>query len=369
MSHHMRWSGARWLCLSTLTASLLLLGGIQPVEAQTPLAPILQGPTASEQGVVVEAALVVQELASGTSTRIPENLLREAEGVAIIPHYIRGAFVVGVAGGRGVLLTRDEQRNWRAPEFVRMGGGSVGWQAGVQAIDLVLVFKTAKALDRIRAGKLTLGADASAAAGPLGRYTSAATDTSLQAEVYTYSRSKGLFAGVSLSGASIQPDVAATQRYYQTGQGGPGTIPTSTQTLIKAIEAASVSAIPGDRMVAAPAGPVGSPDPSLLELQSSVQSLQLKVDAAWQNYLAIPAEWISPDQIPEDALHEVLAKYERVQTHPEFAPLAQQPEFRVALQILRKVSAEKTLPARGTALPLPPPTTAPGAIPPVGTFR
>ncbi|MFM8406680.1 MAG: lipid-binding SYLF domain-containing protein [Pirellulaceae bacterium] len=254
MSHHSIWSGARWLCGSTLWASMLVLGGIQPVVAQTPLAPILQGPTASEQGVVVEAALVVQELASGTSTRIPENLLREAEGVAIIPHYIRGAFVVGVAGGRGVLLTRDEQRNWRAPEFVRMGGGSVGWQAGVQAIDLVLVFKTAKALDRIRAGKLTLGADASAAAGPLGRYTSAATDTSLQAEVYTYSRSKGLFAGVSLSGASIQPDVAATQRYYQTGQGGPGAIPTSTQTLIKAIEAASVPAIPGDTWWQLPPG-------------------------------------------------------------------------------------------------------------------
>jgi len=131
---------------------------------------IINGPNASDEGIVNDAIGVLKELTIGTATHIPENLLASAEGVAIIPRYVRGAFVIGVAGGRGALMVRDANRNWQAPEFMTIGGGSVGWQAGVQSTDLVLVFRSPRSLANIRTGKITLGANASAAAGPIGRF-------------------------------------------------------------------------------------------------------------------------------------------------------------------------------------------------------
>ena len=124
------------LCCCSLTACFVLVAPSIAIYGQGLQVPAQISPTASESGVVNEAGVVLQELARGTE-RIPERLLAEAAGIAIIPHYMRGAFVVGVSGGRGVLLARDQTGRWLAPEFITMGGGSVGWQIGVQATDLV----------------------------------------------------------------------------------------------------------------------------------------------------------------------------------------------------------------------------------------
>jgi SH3 domain-containing YSC84-like protein 1 len=166
----------------------------------------------------VESGLsVLKESTSITDKGIPEKLLCEAEAVAIIPDVIKVGFIGGVQRGRGVVLIKDKDGNWSNPIFVQITGGSVGFQAGAQSTDVVLVFKTKKSVERIlnNRDKFTLGADAAIAAGPVGRQAAAATDVQLQAEIYSYSRSRGLFAGVSLDGSALQIDHKSNAAYYQ----------------------------------------------------------------------------------------------------------------------------------------------------------
>ena len=318
------------LCCCSLTACFVLVAPSIAIYGQGLQVPAQISPTASESGVVNEAGVVLQELARGTE-RIPERLLAEAAGIAIIPHYMRGAFVVGVSGGRGVLLARDQTGRWLAPEFITMGGGSVGWQIGVQATDLVLVFRSPKSLDNIRQGKLTLGADASAAAGPMGRYASAATDARMQAEILTYSRSRGLFAGISLSGSSLQLDAPATQAFYQMGPNGTGTVPQSAQALVNELI----------RFTS-------------LNLANAVGLLQARVDEQWKQYLALPPDWFSGRRITDADVHSVLIRYERVETNPQLAALRALPEFQQTLQEIRALAARIEPSPNQLVLPPPP---------------
>ena len=146
---------------------------------------------------------------------VPPAMLQAAEGVAIFPNMIKGGFIFGVNYGKGVLCVRNPDRSWSPPVMVTMGGGSVGFQAGVQAADIVLVFATPRSLQGILNGqKVTLGADASIAAGPVGRSANAGTDVRLGAEIYSYARSRGLFAGVSLGGSDISVDHNADALLY-----------------------------------------------------------------------------------------------------------------------------------------------------------
>jgi|GEM_PF-161943 len=146
---------------------------------------------------------------------VPPAMLQAAEGVAIFPNMIKGGFIFGVNYGKGVLCVRNPDRSWSPPVMVTMGGGSVGFQAGVQAADIVLVFATPRSLQGILNGqKVTLGADASIAAGPVGRSANAGTDVGLGAEIYSYARSRGLFAGVSLGGSDISVDHNADSLLY-----------------------------------------------------------------------------------------------------------------------------------------------------------
>lgn len=165
---------------------------------------------------IIAAAEVIEEL-----TKIPEgippDMIRSAKGIAIIPNVIKGGFIIGGRFGRGVVLVRKNNGSFSAPLFVTMGGGSLGFQAGVQGMDLVLVFRTQKSLENLLKGKLTLGADANVAAGPVGRHGEATTDLSLKAEVYSYSKTRGLFAGISLEGSWIAIDDKANANFY-----GPG---------------------------------------------------------------------------------------------------------------------------------------------------
>lgn len=145
---------------------------------------------------------------------IPHNLLLECEGVVIIPKLINAGLIVGGKRGRGVAMVKMEDGKWSDPVFVTMTGGSIGAQIGVQSVDLVLVFRHKGVLAKVKNGDFTVGGDASAAAGPLGRSTSANTDYKLDAEIYSYSRSRGLFAGISINGSNLAIDKTANANFY-----------------------------------------------------------------------------------------------------------------------------------------------------------
>ena len=164
---------------------------------------------------VRDARSVLLEIGKIPEQGIPPSLLHRAHALAVIPNMFKAGFIVGGRYGRGLLLVRQPGDDWSAPVFIELVGGSLGWQIGVQESDLVLVFKTAKSVAGIFAGKVTLGADAGVAAGPVGRRLEGATDLQLKAEIYSYSRSRGLFAGVSLEGAALGIDAEANEDYYQ----------------------------------------------------------------------------------------------------------------------------------------------------------
>jgi len=160
---------------------------------------------------------VLTELQTIELKGIPPALLSDAQAVVIVPRVVKAGFIIGGRGGHGVVLCRNADLTWSEPTFVNLGGASLGFQAGVQSTDVLLVFKSKKSLERILAGKgkLTLGADASVAAGPVGRQLEAGTDAKLQAEIISYSRSRGLFAGVALDGAAITNDKDTNYNYLK----------------------------------------------------------------------------------------------------------------------------------------------------------
>jgi lipid-binding SYLF domain-containing protein len=167
------------------------------------------------EGRLLVASEVLEELRDSRDQAIPDRLLERAYGIAVIPALTKVAFFAGGRYGQGVLVVREPSGTFSSPVFVSMAGGSFGWQWGVQQTDIVLVFTTAKGVEGINGGKLTLGADASVAAGPVGRNASAATDPTFKAEVYSYSRSKGIFAGIALDGTVISINDDANAEFYK----------------------------------------------------------------------------------------------------------------------------------------------------------
>ena len=145
---------------------------------------------------------------------IPGELLKITQGIIVVPKLINAGFVLAGKRGKGIAMVKLEDGSWSNPVFVTITGGSVGFQVGVQAVDLVLIFKHRKTLQDIGNGSFTLGGDISITAGPLGRSSTASTDTKFEAEVYSYSRSKGLFAGISLGGSEIAVDAKANEAFY-----------------------------------------------------------------------------------------------------------------------------------------------------------
>lgn len=167
-----------------------------------------------EEKRVADAADVLDQLSRIPEKAIPPNLLSRAYAVAVIPNVVKAAFGLGARRGKGVLVVRQDDNSWSNPAFITLTAGSFGWQIGAESADVILVFKTRKGVDGIANGKLTLGANASVAAGPVGRQTSVATDIEFQAEVYSYSRTRGLFAGVALEGAGVTMDRKANAAFY-----------------------------------------------------------------------------------------------------------------------------------------------------------
>lgn len=160
-----------------------------------------------------DAAEILADLTATPDKGIPKSLLDRAEGIAVFPHVVKAAFGVGGRWGKGLVSIR-QANGWSAPTYVEITGGSFGFQIGGQATDLVLVFTSRKGVDSLLSSKVKLGADASIAAGPVGRAAEAGTDIKLNAEIYAYSRSKGLFAGISLDGAVVSFDNSANRKVY-----------------------------------------------------------------------------------------------------------------------------------------------------------
>ncbi len=188
-----------------LALSVLILGGMPSnAKAQTP------------ELTMAKAIEVFNEIALNPKSGPPRQILIKAEGIAIIPDQVSAGFVIGAKFGRGVVLLRRPDGSWSNPVFIHAIGGSFGLQAGAEATDLVLVFKGRKSVESFLngKGKLTMGIDATAAAGPVGRSFEAGTDLAFKAEILSYSRSRGIFAGVSAAGGTLSVDRKANTQYY-----------------------------------------------------------------------------------------------------------------------------------------------------------
>src|SRR5271170_7234025 len=165
------------------------------------------------QDRVQAAADVLNEIQAAPDKGIPQEVLGSAECVAVVPSMLNGGFIVAAKYGKGVASCRTP-KGWSAPAFFVIGGGSFGLQIGGQATDVVMLIMNKNGMDNLLSSKFKLGADASAAAGPVGRHAAADTDWKMRAEVLTYSRSRGLFAGLELSGAVIKQDKDSTREFY-----------------------------------------------------------------------------------------------------------------------------------------------------------
>ena len=164
-----------------------------------------------------EAVRVVEQIQSIPESAIPDRLLDEAKAIVVVPDTIKAGFVFGGRRGLGLMSVKTADGTWSNPVFVKLAGASFGLQAGVQSADVILVFRSERGLDSIVNGKVTLGADAGVAAGPVGRNAAAATDGQLKAEIWSWSRARGLFAGIALDGAVLSIDNGANTSTYGNG--------------------------------------------------------------------------------------------------------------------------------------------------------
>jgi len=162
---------------------------------------------------LTNAGVVLNEIMAAPDKGIPQEVIDNAKCIAVVPRMIKAGFIFGGKHGRGVATCRTAS-GWSAPAFISVGGGSWGLQAGVQGIDLVMLVMNEQGMQRMLSNKFQVGGDASAAAGPVGRHASAGTDWKADSEILTYSRAKGLFAGISLTGAVVQQDNDSTRAIY-----------------------------------------------------------------------------------------------------------------------------------------------------------
>lgn len=162
---------------------------------------------------IQDSALIFQEILNAPDRGLPQDLLESAECIAIIPGELKFAFLFGGNYGKGLVTCRTA-KSWSSPLFLSVGGGSVGFQIGGSATDYLLVFRGRRGLMKLLGNKFKIGGDVAAAAGPVGRTAAAGTDIAMHAEILTYSRSRGIFAGVSLSGAVVQADESANRAFY-----------------------------------------------------------------------------------------------------------------------------------------------------------
>jgi lipid-binding SYLF domain-containing protein len=227
-----------------------------------------------EEQRVADAADVLDQFLRIPEQSIPPAMLSRAYAVAVIPNVVRIGFGLGARRGKGIIVTRQDDDSWSNPAFVTLTGGSFGFQAGVQSADVILVFKTRKGVDNIANGKLTLGADASIAAGPVGRSVEGATDIRFQAEVVSYSRARGIFAGVALAGAGVTMDRKANVAFYSSPTMTPEKIFASSPNIAPDIANRFVQVLTAQttRLAKAPGMTAGAAPTPTGEAESNVQT-------------------------------------------------------------------------------------------------
>ncbi|TWU48025.1 lipid-binding SYLF domain-containing protein [Rubripirellula reticaptiva] len=346
------------LMAPTFFIGLVLVSSATAQVTIQPANTVPQPVVSAEEMVVQSAGMVLNQAMQSPGNRIPESMLSDAYGVAIIPNVIKGSFIVGARRGRGLLFVREPDGVWHAPVFITLTGGNIGWQIGVQSSDIILVFKTQRSIQGLLSGKLTIGADAAAAAGPVGRETAVATDGRLQAEIYTYSRSRGLFAGVSIDGSVVQVDQFATGAYYPSAvPGGPVTVPPSAGQLTMAVATYAGHAQPD--------APVNQ-NAAIVQQQSAretdvlrAQIVQLSpklfalLDDQWTSYLGIPIEMLRGTDPSPETLLATIARFDEVSRNPQYAQLAARPEFQSLNGLLHHY--QQALSPSAPELRLPPP--------------
>lgn len=336
----------------------------------------------SQEAAVVESATnVLTEFLSMPNEGLPRAMLAHAQGLVIVPSMVKVGLVAGVRHGKGIAVIRDDNGVWRPPTFVTMTGGSVGLQGGIQSTDVILVFNTRGSVANLLQGKFTVGIDAAAAAGPVGRQASAATDARLQAEIYSYSRSRGLFAGAAVDGSVLQTDMAASQQYYHAaGLRADGTanapnaqFPPSTTRLLATLAAyapaaepvatqalAGAAAPPAASATLANAAPTGAAPAGAaqagaaqagaaqdgaaqdaftatrLELVQAAQELGAMLDESWRNYLALPRGVFTGHAVPTiESLEQALRRYEAVTADSRYQVLLDRQEFQQLYGLLQ----------------------------------
>ena len=250
-----------------------------------------------------------------------------AQGIAIIPNVLKIGFIAGIRRGHGIVMVRGADGTWTLPQFVILTGGSVGWQAGVQGTDVILVFVTRQSVEGLLRGKFTIGADVAAAAGPVGRNASAATDVRLKAEILSYSRSRGLFAGLALDGSVIEIDPVSQTTFYgrragtaagtsarvgrpagdrrlRTDRGTDRAIADGRRLRRRAAQAAGGPELPAPGQAPMPALAVPQGMTLRESLANRAVELQAIVDDGWRQYLSLPKEVFEGPNPPQRRVDE-----------------------------------------------------------------
>jgi SH3 domain-containing YSC84-like protein 1 len=344
----------------------------------------LFSPPLNPNQIVVDSTNVLAQSVAMPSG-LPQSMLPTAQGIVIVPNMVRGAFVIGAQFGRGVLLTRGPGGAWQPPRMITITGGSVGYQIGVQSTDLILIFRTPQSVANLLRGTLKVGVDASAAAGPVGRQASAATDLPMQAEILSYSRARGAFVGVSIDGSVVSMDTATDAAYYQP----PGTIPASATQLVQLLTTLSgggpptvapptqqvvaviPNAPPGAPTSAPPTMPTSAPpmQPSVIavpqptseqetarqQLDASSRQLAAGLSDQWKQYLALPPEIYIPNHAPSvESIEKAISRYETVSENPAYTALTSQPAYQATLKGLWRLGELQQGAQQKLRLPPPP---------------
>lgn len=323
---------------------------------------------AREAAVVTNSAIELDEICRKPDQGIPRSMLSKATAVAIIPDVVKIGFIAAGRRGKGTVLVRQENGSWSNPIFVTLAGGGLGFQAGVQATDIILVFKSRESVAGMLNGKFTLGADAAVAAGPVGRQAAAATDAQLKAEILSYSRSRGLFAGVSLDGSALSIDHEANALYYGVSGVTPAAVFTDKRlpvppSTVKLHTTLAKYSGPANNAVAAPQPVPAAPaeqnplQASAQNLTTSARQLYAQVDQRWHNYLALPTSILEGSGQPSISdLQKSLARFEAIELDPKYDAVSKLPSFQVTkramVQYIRAANAQAV--PRQSALPKPP---------------
>ncbi len=300
------------------------------------------------QQTLQAAAQVLEDTRALRVQAIPDALMADAQAVAVVPSVVKIGLIVGARHGRGIVVVRDKVGAWTSPTFIELSGGSVGWQLGVQRTDVVLVFKNKQGIENLLSGnKFTLGADAAVAAGPVGRQASAATDEQLRAEVYSYSRSRGLFAGVALEGSMLSLDSAATAAFEQAGEESAADVGRLLAALDNTPTAATAEAALGS-------GQTKSLLATQTKLRKSFGQLNNRLPSEWRTYLAVAPEVFAEQGQAFGAVEETLKRYDRVAAEPKYEALTSTEDFQRTHTLLGRYLTELH---EANAVALPPPPT------------